>query len=141
MRRMDYSVSGTAIKPIFEPVSDDARARTPSVLEFENRESALDFMLRSQAEGFRFSGAHLIDPEQKPVRNGYFLRKRDGLIQIGSDWGPRVPVWAVGDVMPIRDENGVRVREAEIEAILDDDQVPKTLNCTIAFVLKESNGS
>ena len=38
MRRMDYSVSETAIKPIFEPVSDDARARTPSVLEFENRE-------------------------------------------------------------------------------------------------------
>lgn len=115
---MDYSVSGTAIKPVFEPLSDNARARTPGALKFENRESALDFMLRSQAEGFRFSGAHLIDPEQKLVKIGYFLKHPDGLIQIGSDWGPRVPVWAVGDMMPIRDGNGVQDREAEIEEIL-----------------------
>jgi hypothetical protein len=116
MRTMDYNVCGTANKPIFEPLSDAAKARTPDVLKFENRESAFDFMLRAQAEGFRFSGAHLVDPAQKPVRNGYFLRQHDGLIQTGSDWGPRVPVWAVGDVMPINDGNGVQVGEAEIEA-------------------------
>lgn len=28
MRNMDYSVSGTATKPVFEPLSDDARAIT-----------------------------------------------------------------------------------------------------------------
>lgn len=41
-----------------------AKARTPNALKFEDRKTALDYMWASQIEGFRFSGAHLIDPEQ-----------------------------------------------------------------------------
>ena len=100
MRTMDYSVSGIANKPVFEPVSERAKARTPNALKFEDRAFALDFMLKSQIEGFRFSGAYLIDPEQRVVKNGYFLKRDGELIPIGSDNGPRVPVWKVGDVMP-----------------------------------------
>lgn len=139
MKGMDYSVSGTATSPIIEPLSDSAKARTPGALKFENRAAALDFMLKSQIEGFRFSGAHLIDAAQKPVKYGYFLKGRDGQpILIGSDWGPRVPVWRIGDVIPLRDDSGAQIGEAEIEAILDDEQtVPKKFGCTIAFVVKE----
>jgi hypothetical protein len=134
---MDYNVSGRPDKPIFEPQSDAAKARTPEPIQFADRESAFDFMLAAQAEGFRFSGANLIDPAQKPVKNRYFLKDRDGLIPTGSDWGPRVPVWVVGDVMPIHDASGAQVGEAEIEAILDNDQVPKLFGCNIAFILKK----
>lgn len=143
MKRMDYSVSGTATSPIIEPLSESAKARTPRPLKFEDRAAALDFMLKSQIEGFRFSGAHLIDAAQKQVKNGYFLKGGGGqLVQIGSDWGPRVPVWRIGDVLPLRDDNGAQIGEAEVEAILDDEQtVPKKFGCTIAFVVKERERS
>lgn len=141
MKKMDYCVSGPANRPVFEPISDAAKARTSGDVAFENRQTALEFMLGLQIEGFRFSGAHLIDPEQKLVRTGHFLRQPDGLIQTGRDWGPRVPVYEVGDVVPLRDKNGVQVGEAEIEEILDDDQVQKNLDCVIALICKERDGS
>lgn len=44
-------------------------------------------MLESQIEGFRFSGPGLIDPEQKLVKDGYFLKQREGqLIQVRNDY-------------------------------------------------------
>jgi hypothetical protein len=137
MGKMDYTVAGTAKNPVIEPLSEQAKIRTPASVTFENRKDALDFMLNAQIEGFRFSGANLLDPAQKNVKTRYFLRRDNQLVEIGHDWGPRVPVVVVGDLMPLRDENGTVVGEAEVEAILDGDHIPSEMGCTIAFVLKE----
>lgn len=139
MRTMDYSVSFTAGRWGFEPVSEGAKAITPNGYSFEDRAAAFEKMLELQGESFRFSGAHLLDSEQKLVKNGYFLMQDNGqIVPIGNDLGPRVPVWKVGDAMPLRDENGVQTAEGEIIEILDDvDTVPRMFGCTVAFILKE----
>ncbi len=45
---------------------------------FAGRPEALTFLKESQAEGYRFSGAELVDPEQKLVKNRYFVIGGDG---------------------------------------------------------------
>ena len=45
---------------------------------FAGRPEALKFLKDSQAEGYRFSGAELVDPEQRLVQNRYFIIGGDG---------------------------------------------------------------
>lgn len=66
----------------------------------------MKFLKESQAEGYRFAGADLVDREQRPVKNRYFVISDDGqFILSGDDNGPRDTVWEIGDVMPGHDRN------------------------------------
>jgi hypothetical protein len=38
----------------------------------------LKFLKNSQAKGYRFSGAGFVDPEQRLVKNRYFIIGNDG---------------------------------------------------------------
>jgi hypothetical protein len=79
--------------------SRSAKERTPDPVTFASRPEALTFLKDSQTEGYRFSGAELVDPEQKLVKNRYFVIGSDGqLTPAGEDNGPRNTVWEVGDV-------------------------------------------
>jgi len=91
----------------------------------------MEFLKSSQQAEYRFSGAELIDPEQKLVMNRYFAIVENGqLVACGQDWGPRDTVWEVGDVMPgqARNTGG----EAVIDQILPGEMAKRH----IAFLLR-----
>jgi hypothetical protein len=73
MKKMDYSMSGSAGFYSASALGDRAKARTPEPLRFADRAGALVFLKAAQAEGCRFSGADTVDPEQKLVKNRYFI--------------------------------------------------------------------
>ena len=69
-------------------MTDRAKERTPETVIFAGRPEALKFLKDSQAEGYRFSGAELVDPEQRLVKNRYFVIGGDGqLTPSGEDNG------------------------------------------------------
>jgi hypothetical protein len=139
MKKMDYTL-GLEASPAGRnwtatSLTDRARERTPETVTFGDRADALKFLKDSQAEGYRFSGASLIDPEQKLVKNRYFVIGADGDLTLsGDDNGPRDTVWEIGDVMPGR--NGDTGTEAVIEEILQGFAVRERFGCDLAFLLR-----
>ena len=139
MKKMDYTIGSQAgragRKWTATALTDRAKERTPEPVTFASRPEALTFLKDSQAEGYRFSGAELVDPEQKLVRNRYFVIGSDGkLVPAGEDNGPRNTVWEVGDVKPGRERNVGT--EAVIENILQGPAVRERFGCDLAFMLR-----
>lgn len=139
MKKMDYTIGSqvgrAGRKWTATALTDKAKERTPEVVTFADRSEALTFLKESQAEGYRFSGAELVDPEQKLVKNRYFVIGGDGqLTPAGDDNGPRNTVWEVGDVKPGRDRN--EGTEAVIENILQGPAVRERFGCDLAFLLR-----
>jgi hypothetical protein len=94
-------------------------------------------MKAAQNEGFRFSGADLVDPTQKLARNRYFHIGDNGeLLPSGQDRGPADPAWEVGDVMPGQERN--TGTEAIVEQIVKGEDAHR-LGCDIAFILRLRN--
>ena len=139
MKKMDYTIGfqGGRPGPVWtaKALTDRAKVRTPDPITFEDRQAALKFLKDSQAEGYRFAGAWFVDPEQRMVRNRYFVIGASGeLVLSGEDNGPRDTVWEVGDVKPVRDRNPGT--EAVIENILQGPGVRERFGCDLAFVLR-----
>ena len=139
MKKMDYTIGfqGGRPGPVWtaKALTDRANVRTPDPITFEDRQAALKFLKVSQAEGYRFAGAWFVDPEQRMVRNRYFVIGASGeLVLSGEDNGPRDTVWEVGDVKPVRDRNSGT--EAVIENILQGPGVRERFGCDLAFVLR-----
>ena len=139
MKKMDYTIGSQAgragRKWTVTALTDRAKERTPEPVTFASRPEALTFLKNSLAEGYRFSGAELVDPEQRLVKNRYFVVGGDGQLTLsGEDNGPRDTVWEVGDVMPGRDRSmGI---QAVIENILQGPGVRERFGCDLAFVLR-----
>jgi hypothetical protein len=139
MKKMDYTIGFQAgragQKWTATALTDRAKERTPEPVTFAGRPEALTFLKDSQAEGYRFSGAELVDPEQRLVKNRYFVIGGDGQLTLsGEDNGPRDTVWEVGDVMPGRGRNAGT--EAVIENILQGPGVRERFGCDLAFLLR-----
>jgi hypothetical protein len=139
MKKMDYTIGFRAGRSgqnwTATALTDRAKERTPEAVTFADRTEALTFLKASQAEGYRFSGAELVDPEQKLVKNRYFVISGDGqLTPAGDDNGPRNTVWEVGDVKPGYGSNAGT--EAVIENILQGPAVRERFSCDIAFLLR-----
>jgi hypothetical protein len=135
MKRMDYTISGHGRQRTITPLSNRAKERTPAPVEFGELTEAKLFLKTTQAEGFRFAGANLIDPEQKQVKNRYYVIGDDGqLTAVGDDWGPLDTVWEEGDVMPGQSRN--TGTEAVIEKIVKGDSARKMMGCDLAFLLR-----
>jgi hypothetical protein len=139
MKKMDYTIGfqdGCAgQKWTATALTDRAKERTPEPVMFAGRPEASKFLKDSQAEGYRFSGTELVDPEQRLVKNRYFVIGGDGqLTPSGEDNGPRDTVWEIGDVMPGRDRSvGV---EAIVENVLQGPGVRERFGCDLAFLLR-----
>ena len=139
MKKMDYTIgleAGRAgQKWTATALTDRAKERTPEPVTFVGRPEALKFLKDSQAEGYRFSGAELVDPEHRLVKNRYFVISDDGqFILSGEDSGPRDTVWEIGDVMPGRDRS--MGTEAIVESILQGAGVRERFGCDLAFILR-----
>ena len=139
MKKMDYTIgleAGRAgQKWTATALTDRAKERTPEPVMFAGRPEALKFLKDSQAEGYRFSGAELVDPEQRLVKNRYFVIGGDGQLTLsGEDNGPRDTVWEIGDVMPGRDRS--MGTEAIVENILQGPGVRERFGCDLAFLLR-----
>jgi hypothetical protein len=139
MKKMDYAIglrAGRAgQKWTASALTDRAKERTPEPLVFAGRPEALKFLKESQAEGYRFAGADLVDREQRLVKNRYFVISDDGqFILSGDDNGPRDTVWEIGDVMPGHDRNART--ELIIENILQGTGVRQRFGCDLAFILR-----
>jgi hypothetical protein len=139
MKKMDYAIgirAGRAgQKWTASALTNRAKERTPEPLVFTARPDALKFLKESQAEGYRFSGADLVDREQRSVKNRYFVISDDGqFILSGDDNGPRDTVWEIGDVMPGYDSNART--ELVIENILQGAGVRERFGCDLAFILR-----
>jgi hypothetical protein len=139
MKKMDYSIGFQGGRPgptwTATALTDRAKVRTLEPVTFEDRSAALKFLKDSQAEGYRFAGASSIDPEERMVKNRYFVIGANGeLVFSGEDNGPRDTVWEVGDVMP----GATRIREwgGVIENILQGPGVRERFGCDLAFVLR-----
>ncbi len=69
MKKMDYTIGFQAgragQKWTATALTDRAKERTPEPVTFAGCPEALTFLKDSQAEGYRFSGAELVDPEQR----------------------------------------------------------------------------
>lgn len=105
MKKMDYTIGFQAghagQKWTATALTDRAKERTPAPVTFASRPEALAFLKDSQAAGYRFSGAELVDPAEKLVKNRYFVIGGNAqLTPAGEDNGPRNTVWEVGDVKP-----------------------------------------
>jgi hypothetical protein len=138
MKRMDYSVEGSGAARKFTAMSERAMERTPEPVTFTDVPSALEYMKAAQAEGYRFSGANLVDREQRLVRNGYFVIANDGqLIPSGQDWGPLNTVYEVGDALRGGPRNG---KEAMVEQIITGDAAQR-MGFGLVFVLRERDVS
>ncbi len=139
MKKMDYTIGFQAgrvgLKWTATALTDRAKERTPELVTFAGRSEVLTFLKDSQAEGYRFSGAELVDPEQRLVKNRYFVIGCGGQLALsGEDNGPRDTVWEIGDVMPGRDMSvGV---EAIVENILQGAGVRERFGCDLAFLLR-----
>ena len=139
MKKMDYTIGFHAQRGgrrwTVTALSDRAKERGREAVSFGEHSEALKFLKDSQAEGYRFSGAELVDPEQKLVKNRYFVIERDGqLTYAGEDNGPRSTVYEIGDIKPGSGGNaGV---EAVIEAILQGIGVRERFGCDLAFLLR-----
>ena len=139
MKKMDYTVGleagRTGRKWTATALTDRAKQRTPAPVTFADRPDALKFLKDSQAEGYRFSGAELVDPEQRQVKNRYFVIGGYGQLTLsGEDYGPRNTVSEIGDVKPGRDMNVGT--EAVIENILQGPGVRERFGCDLAFLLR-----
>jgi len=99
MKGMDYVVLGVGQEEItFVPKSDRAKERTPEIVTFKDRASALEYMRATEAEGYRFLNARNLDETRKLVKYGYFVRgPGDDLIQRRQDWGPLDTDYESGD--------------------------------------------
>src|ERR1039458_5439783 len=139
MKKMDYTIgleAGRAgQKWTATALTNRAKERTPEPVTFAGRPEALKFLKDSKADGYRFSGAEFVDPEQRLVKNRYFVIGGDGqLTPSGEDNGPRDTVWEIGDVMPGRDRSvGV---EAIVENVLQGPGVRERFGCALAFLLR-----
>jgi hypothetical protein len=139
MKKMDYTIgleAGRAgQKWTATALTDRAKKRTPEPVRFLDRPEALKFLKDSQSEGYRFSGAGLLDPEQRLVKNRYFVIGAEGELTLSDeDNGPRDTVWEIGDVMPGRDRS--TGTEAVVENILQGFAVRERFGCDLAFVLR-----
>jgi hypothetical protein len=139
MKKMDYTIGFQAgragQKWTATALTDRAKERTAEPVTFASHPEALAFLKDSQAEGYRFSGAELVDPGQKLVKNRYFVIGNDGkLTPAGEDNGPRNTVWEGGDVMP--GSGGNAGTEAVIENILQGPGVRERFGCDLAFLLR-----
>jgi hypothetical protein len=104
MKPMDYVVTGAGRERTFTPRTDRAKERTPEPVIFKDLASSLDFMKAVEADGFRVSGAELVDSTRKLVRYGYFVSGPGGqLIPRGHDMGPRDTVFEPGDSLGVKD--------------------------------------
>jgi hypothetical protein len=137
MKKMDYTISWNAGSHTVTALSDRANFRTPEPLVFADHAEVTAFLMASQAEGFRFSGAETVDPEQRLVKNRYFIEGDSGqLIPCGDDWGPLDTIWEVGDVMPGRETN--TCTQAIVEQVIRGEMAQK-MGCDIAFILRMRN--
>ena len=138
MKKMDYTVEGTAARHTFTPISERAKLRTPEPVTFTDAASARENLKAAQKNGFTFSGAHLVDSEQKPVKYGYFVVQNDGTLNpVGQDWGPPDSVYEIGDAMLGGPKNG---KEAIIEKIVTGDFANK-MGFGVVFIIKERDVS
>jgi hypothetical protein len=107
MKEMDYIIVGRGRQITITAGSDRAKRRTPEPLIFDESVGALAFVRSISAEGFRFSGQELIDPDHKRLKYVYFVRTIGGRFEpAGQDWGPAEPVFEPGDVYPGGPRNG-----------------------------------
>lgn len=137
MRKMDYSIGMDGPgKRTFTALTERAKIRTPEPLVFDDKQKALVFLKEGQAEGYRFSGKEMVDPEQPHVKNGYFANENGQLIPCGQDWGPVDTVWEVGDVMPgqARNTGGQSV----VERIIGGDEARK-YGFGLMFILRQKD--
>src|ERR1035437_3953972 len=139
MKKMDYTIgleAGRAgRKWTATALSARAKERTPEPVTFVGRPEALKFLKDSQSEGYRFSGAGLVDPEQRLVKNRYFIIGAGGELTLsGEDNGPHDTGLELGDVMPGRDRS--TGTEAIVENILQGVGVRERFGCDLAFVLR-----
>src|SRR5664279_3789378 len=139
MKKMDYTIGLEAghagQKWTARALTDRAKERTPEPVTFVGRPEALKFQKDSQSEGYRFSGAGLVDPEQRLVKNRYFIIGAGGELTLsGEDNGPRDTVWEIGDVMSGRDRS--TGTEAIVENILQGAGVRERFGCDLAFILR-----
>src|SRR5216684_637315 len=146
MKKMDYAIGFQAgragQKWTATALTDRAKERTPEPVTFAGRPEALTFLKDSQSAGYRFSGAELVDPEQRLVKNRYFVIGADGELTLsGDDNGPRDTVWEIGDVMPGRDRSTGTEAVAVVENILQGFAVRERFGCDLAFVLRLHRGA
>ena len=89
MKKMDYTIgleAGRAGQKWTETaLTDRAKERTPEPVRFVDRPEALEFLKDSQSAGYRFSGAELVDPEQRLVKNRYFVIGADGELTLSGE--------------------------------------------------------
>jgi hypothetical protein len=139
MKKMDYAIGFKAGRGgqswTATPLTDRAKVRTPEPVMHADRLEALIFLRESQAQGYRFSGAALVDPEQKLVKNHYFVIGGSGQLTFaGEDNGPRDTVWEIGDIKPGYGANAGT--EAVIESIIRGSAVRERFGCDLAFLLR-----
>ena len=86
MKKMDYAIGfqggRAAQKWAATALTDRAKERTTEPVTFAGRPEALTFLKDSQAEGYWFSGAEFVDPEQRLVKNHYFVIGGDGQLTL-----------------------------------------------------------
>jgi hypothetical protein len=137
LKRMDYTAGLIGGRWTITPLSVRAKERTLKSVSFPTVAEAKVFLKTAQSEGFRFSGADLIDPAQRLVRNRYFHIGDNGeLTPSGQDRGPEDTAWEVGDVMPGQERN--TGTEAIVERIVKGEDAHR-LGCDIAFILRVRN--
>ena len=78
MKEMDYEVTGLGAQRTITARTDRAKRRTPEPMSLNDNASALKFVKAANAEGYRFSGQELVDPEYKIVKYVYFVRVSGG---------------------------------------------------------------
>lgn len=107
MKEMDYIITGRGKQRTITARSDRAKKRDPEPVIFQDIPTALVFVKSACADGYRFSGQELVDPEYKLLKYVYYARTIGGRFErAGQDWGPPDPVFEPGDVYPGGPRNG-----------------------------------
>ena len=110
MKKMDYTIGFQAGRTgrtwTATALTDRAKGRTPEPVMFVGSSRSFGVPEELAGGGLQVFRRGLVDPEQKLVKNRYFVIGGDGqLTPSGEDNGPRDTVWEVGDVMPGNDRN------------------------------------
>ena len=65
VKTIDYVVGGVGAQRTITARTDRAKSRTPEPISFNDNASALKFVKAANAEGYRFSGQELLDPDYR----------------------------------------------------------------------------
>jgi hypothetical protein len=105
MKKWDYGITGSGSERTFTPMSDRAKKKNSDPVTFKDVAGALEFMKTSEAEGYRFSGAELVDKNRKRAKYGYFVKLPNGQLAQSPNvnWGPFDCAYEAGDSLGIKD--------------------------------------